>query len=179
MIIHAFPKGCNTEYSITGITGPFQKDSIFVIGKSTAFSVYVKNSKCSSPVAYNGPVQPLPAVQPPPVVKPYTPRPVAVQDDKVYENEQNDNRIFPLGISSSDELSGQLKEKLKADGISGTFTLEVIIDSDGSVNNIKISGTVNGNSDQIKRAVRGFGNWTTGLNHGQIVKTRVSIPVSL
>jgi RNA polymerase subunit RPABC4/transcription elongation factor Spt4 len=51
LIIHASQSKCPKEYSVTGLKGDFQSDSIFIITNKTEFDVYIKSSKCE-PVSY-------------------------------------------------------------------------------------------------------------------------------
>jgi hypothetical protein len=51
LIIHASQSECPKEYSVTGLNGEFQADSVFFINKTSDFSIYVRSAKCE-PVAY-------------------------------------------------------------------------------------------------------------------------------
>lgn len=51
LVIHASQPQCTKEYSIDGLKGRFQPDSIFYIKNAVDFSIFIKTSKCE-PVAY-------------------------------------------------------------------------------------------------------------------------------
>jgi hypothetical protein len=175
LIIRTSTPKCPIEYSVTGINGPFLKDSIFGIEKSTSFDIFIRNANCSIPVSYAHN----------PVLKPEVVRKYRAQQSQTYTTgeifavELIDKRIFPLGRDSYDDIINSVKENLKDVSPTGSVNISIVVETDGTVSDVKIvNGVALDYETRIKNIIKSFGNWTTGYKNGELVRTRVSMTIS-
>jgi TonB family protein len=64
-------------------------------------------------------------------------------------------------------------------GIEGTSYIEFIVETDGTVTNVKTLRGISGECDaEAERVVKSFPKWIPGKNAGQVVRTKFVIPIS-
>jgi hypothetical protein len=175
LIIHASKSLCGLEYSVSGAEGPYKKDSIFMADKPDGYNIFIRTSKCGTPVAYYD--NPFP--KPPAGQHAYQTRPPA-SDGTIYDVDQIDRPIYPAGEASYDNINSSVSESARKSGSTGTIRVTIIVETDGTVYEINFSGGVSSDAqERIRAAIKSYGNWSTGYKNGQPVRTRVPLIVSL
>jgi len=88
---------------------------------------------------------------------------------------------FPGGAAA---LEKYLNNNLRYPGlalsgeIQGTVHLSFVVNTDGSIVDIKVLRKVAGGcSEEAVRVVKGMPNWTAGVNNGHKVRVRMTIPI--
>jgi TonB family protein len=69
-------------------------------------------------------------------------------------------------------------EVAKNAGITGKIYVQFVVDKDGSVTNVKVQKGIGGGCDEeAVRVVKLMPKWIPGKNKGELVKTRIAIPI--
>ena len=177
IVVHVSQYKCGVEYSISGINGKYQADSVFT--KFTPKdSIFVKSGKCL-PVAYTGnPFIPNPVVPTPIVVKPDQPRPT-VSSKKTYQESEVSPKPYPPLYENRRELEDYLSQEIQKEmGSHGEvvigFTVETTGDLSGFININKVSQTLH---DYSKRKISKGGSWYPGYKNENPVDTYVVLHI--
>jgi hypothetical protein len=175
VVVHVSLPKCNVEYSISGINGKYQPDSVF--SKFAASdSIFVKTAKCP-PVAYSGnPFIPNPVAAV--VVKPDQPKPAAVSR-KYYQESEVYPKPYPPLYESRRELEEYLSQEIQKEMGSHSeiviaFTVETTGDLSGFKNINNVSQTLH---DCAKRKINKGGSWYPGYKSDNPVDTYVIIRI--
>jgi len=74
----------------------------------------------------------------------------------------------------------KMPEMLISNGYSGSIYIEFVIEKDGSLSNINIIRGIDDPLDKsIIETIKLMSKWEPGINNGEIVRTKIVIPVSI
>ena len=175
IVVHVSLPKCGIEYSISGINGKYQQDSVFS-RFTPKDSIFVKSAKCT-PVAYSGnPFVAVPVVAV--VAKPNRPQP-AVTSGKQYPESEVNPKPYPPSYESRQELEEYLSQEIQKEigshrEIVIAFTVETTGDLSGFKNINNVSQTLH---DCAKRKINKGGSWYPGYKSDNPVDTYVIIRI--
>lgn len=109
------------------------------------------------------------------------------QDNRVYNIAEVEKPPVFFGENTNIDQTTALKKWLsenikyptlaKQKGIQGKVVVKIIIEKDGSVNNVKILRSIEPSLDEEAARVAKLMTWQPGISYGKIVRTEINIPI--
>ena len=171
LVVHVSQPKCGIEYSISGIHGKYQEDSVF--SKFTPKdSIFVKSAKCN-PVGYTG--NPFVAANPVVVVN-EKPHPVSSQ--RLYKESEVEPKPYPSLYENRDELIRHLTAQIQDFGPHGVIEIAFTVETMGSLTKFQnINNVSQALNERVIRAINKLGNWTAGYKGNNPVDTYVVLRI--
>jgi hypothetical protein len=173
IVVHVSQPNCGIEYSISGVNGKYQQDSVF---KKFALkdSVFVKNTKCQTPVAYSG--------------NPFIATPVVVINNKPQSNTstkrylETDSKVYPKPYPSLHDSRAELEEFLSKEiqkemGSHGAIEIAFTVETMGNLTNFKNINNVSQALNECTRRIISKLGWNPGYVGNNPVDTYVTLRI--
>jgi len=173
LVIHTNRPKCTViEYSITGESGPFQKDNVFAdIKKPGPYKIYIKTAKCTIAFDKNPYLVTIPKKAPV--------QQIAAPSVNYFEyNEVDEGPFLPkFGSNTKQEIDNAVKKGLADISISGTYYIDLKINTSGTAS-VHISGPDQNVCSRIEQIIRDEGDWSPGTKNNGFVNTHWRFPIT-
>ena len=172
IVVHVSQPKCGVVYSISGINGNYQQDSVFLKFAPTD-SIFVKSSKCNNPVAFSG----NPFVAIPVVEKVDKPRPVSSR--KSYKESEVYPKPYPPLYESRTELEAFLSKEIQKEmGQHGVIEVAFTVETMGNLTDFQNRNNVSqALSECARRAINKLSSWYPGYKGDNPVDTYVILHI--